>query len=195
MPHKKTDLASFDPARFKREAKKLSKAEGIGHVKALDQLARPYGFAHYESLHKHWLTSCATEIEIEAPVEKDMELDALLGWFKNRYTRHDDYETRVSSRIAKSLRLFERSGGHVPVVNVGDEIDFGYRFTPFRIDRHPKALTAEQILEAEGEWVQNTFLDSLKIRRVGLFAEGADQIVGDRLTIMAVDEKEMESSL
>lgn len=196
MSHDKIDLAKFDPARFKGEAKRLSKAEGIGHVKALDQLARPYGFANYQSLHKHWLTQRQPEISSAAPAEKDAELDALLAWFRSRYTRHGEYESRVSPRIARSLKHFERTGRRhqVPVVDVGDEIDFNYQRRAFQTNRHPRALAAEQILEVEGPWVANAFLDGLKIRHGGLFGDGADEIAGYRFTILALDEEDTEGS-
>ncbi|PYD07249.1 hypothetical protein DND36_32845, partial [Pseudomonas savastanoi pv. glycinea] len=59
----------------------------------------------------------------------------------------------------------------------------------FQTARHPKALIAQELLEAEGEWVANTFLDSLKIQKGGYWGDGADIVVGDRVTILAFDEQ------
>jgi hypothetical protein len=49
--------------------------------------------------------------------------------------------------------------------------------------RHPQALAAEEFLEAEGEWVSNAWLDSLKIRRGGFWGNGQDDLVGHRITL------------
>ena len=79
-------------------------------------------------------------------------------------------------------------------VNVADEIDFGYDYSQFRLSRHPKALAAEELLEAEGEWVANTFLDSLRIQKGGvssLYGDGLDAVVGERITFAVVDEEEL----
>lgn len=189
MSIKSTELHKIDLDRVKRNAKSLREVGNISLCKAQNKLAQRYGYQTFASLRTAVMAARSTASPT-LPVSADPDLDALLDWFRSRYTRIDQYESRVSLVIAKSLRQYEHRHGTsaLHTVDVGDEIDFQYQYRPFQITRHPKALEAQDLLEAEGEWVENAFLDGLRVRKGGFWGDGPDTIVGDRITILAFDE-------
>jgi len=195
MSNEKPELSKIDLKRLKREAKRLRDTSNIPLCKAQNEIALDFGCQTFESL-RSAVMAARKASSTNCPVLDDPGLEDLLAWFRSHYTRINDYEARVSPMIADSLRQYERINGKSALqsVDVGDEIDFRYDYEPFRINRHPRALAAQNILEDEGKWVANSFLDSLKIRKGGLWGDGPDQVVGDRLTIAAFDEGQDVSS-
>lgn len=195
MSIKSPELHKIDLDRVKRNAKSLREAGNISLCEAQNKLAQSYGYQTFASLRTAVMAARSTASPT-LPVSADPDLDALLDWFRSRYTRIDQYGSRVSPVIAKSLRQYEHRHGTsaLHTVDVGDEIDFQYQYRPFQMARHPKALEAQDLLEAEGEWVENAFLDGLRVRKGGFWGDGPDTIVGDRITILAFD-KDCETSL
>lgn len=194
MYSEKPQLSSIDLDRVKRDAKRLQKTEHISLCKAQNKIACEFGYNTFQSLQAAVKDARAAPSHPHA-VSGDQDLDQLLTWFRSRFTHIDHYESRLSPLVAKSLRLHVQKHGKSTLrpVNVADEIDFGYDFSQFRLSRHPKALAAEELLEAEGEWVANTFLDSLRVQKDGLWSlwgDGHDAVVGDRFTIPVINEEE-----
>lgn len=191
MSCEKLELIKIDLDRVKKEAKRLHKTQDLSLCEAQNKIACRFGYQTFESLRTAVLAARASQ-PITPSAPNDPDLEKLLSWFRSRYTHIDHYESRLSPLIAKSLRLHvhKRGKSSLRPVNVADEIDFGYDLNPFRMKRHPKALAAEELLEAEGEWVANTFLDSLRIQKVNLLGGGHDAVVGDRFTIPVADEEE-----
>jgi len=189
MSNEKPEIRKIDLDRVKRDAKRRRDAKGISLCEAQNEIARDYGYQTFESLRSAVMATRVVP-STARPVLDDPGLEDLLAWFRSRFTHINDYEARVSPLIAKSLKQYERIHGKSALrpVDVGDEIDFGYDYKPFRFSRHPKALAAQNLLEIEGEWVANSFLDSLRIRKGGFLGDGPDQVVGDRITIAAGDE-------
>ncbi|PYD32850.1 hypothetical protein DND58_05600 [Pseudomonas syringae pv. pisi] len=190
MSNEKLDTTNIDLDRVKRDAKRLSKAHDISLCKAQNEIACGFGYQTFENLRAAVIAVRVASSQTLC-VSDDPDLEALLDWFRSRFTHVDKHEMRVSPRIAKSLKQYEQRYGSSVLrpIDVGDEIDFGYHYQPFQTARHPKALIAQELLEAEGEWVANTFLDSLKIQKGGYWGDGADMVVGDRVTILAFDEQ------
>ena len=190
MSNEKLKPTNIDLDRVKRDAKRLCKAHNISLCKAQNEIACGFGYQTFESLRAAVIAARAASSPTLS-VSDDLDLEAMLDWFRSRFTHVDKYEMRISPIIAKSLKQYEHRHGSSVLrpIDVGDEIDFGYNYQPFQITRHPKALIAQELLEAEGEWVANTFLDSLKIHKGGYWGDGADMVVGDRVTILAFDEQ------
>jgi len=186
MSNEKPELTHIDLDRVKRDAKRRCKTLNISLCKAQNEIAHGFGYQTFESLRAAVITA-RTATSTTSYVPDDPDLDALLAWFRSRYTHINEYKSRVSPVIAESLRQYERRHGRsaLHVIDVADEIDFKYEYRPFQLMRHPKALIAQNLLEAEGEWVANTFLDTLQIREGGFWGDGADTVVGDRITIQA----------
>lgn len=194
MPHEKLELIKIDLDRVKSDAKRIHKTQDISLCEAQNKIACSFGYHTFETLRTAVLAARAAQ-PIPRSASDDPDLEKLLSWFRSRFTHIDHYESRLSPLIAKSLKLHVQKHGKSSLrpVNVADEIDFGYDPNPFRMKRHPKALAAEEFLEAEGEWVANTFLDSLRIQKSGLrslWGDDHDTVVGDRFTIPVVDEEE-----
>lgn len=189
MSCEKPELTRIDLDRVKRDAKRLCKIRNISLCETQNEIARSFGFQTFESMRAKVMA--ARVVASPRPISDDPDLEDLLAWFKSRFTPISDYDARVSPIIAKSLRHYERIQGRPALlpVDVGDEIDFGYDYRPFRISRHPKALVAEELLEAEGEWVANTFLDSLRIHKGGFLGNGPDDVVGHRIALEVFDER------
>lgn len=187
MSEAKIDLSRLDLNRFKRNAKRSSKRSGQPYCTVLNDDARRYGFETFESLRVEVESRRSTSFRAEAV---DPELEALLAWFRSRFTRVEEVGERVPERIVRSLRLFHETTGRSPYpqVDVGDEIDFGYRRSAFQLYRHPQALVAEELLEAEGPWVPNAWLDSLKIRQGGFLGDGPDDVVGYRISFALAND-------
>lgn len=194
MSYEKLELNSIDLNRVKRNAKLLQKTQHISLCEAQNKIACEFGYHTFERLRTAVLAARAAQ-PIPRSASDDPDLEKILSWFRSRFTHIDHYESRLSPLIAKSLRFHVHKHGKssLRLVNVADEIDFGYDPNPFRLKRHPKALAAEELLEAEGEWVANTFLDSLRIHKGGLWnlwGDDHDAVVGDRFTIPVADEEE-----
>lgn len=189
MSYEKPELTRIDLDRVKRDAKRLIKTRNISLCEVQNEIACGFGYQTFESLRVAVMAARVASSPTR-PVSDDPDLEDLLAWFKSRFTRINDYEARISTLIAKSLRQYERKNGRSALrpVDIGDEIDFGYDYRPFRFSRHPKALVAENLLEAEGEWVANTFLDSLRIRKGGFWGDGPDDVVGDRIAFGVFNE-------
>jgi len=186
MPDVKIDLPKIDLNRFKRDAKRSAKLSGLKYCAVLNDHARMYGFETFENLQaKVREARSATSL-----AQTDPELEALLTWFRSHFTPIAKISTRVSPQIAKSLRNHLETRGRLPCppVEIADEIDFGYDVKPFQTTRHPQALMAEMLLETEGMWVANAWLDSLKIRKGGLWGDGQDDVIGDRITLSLARE-------
>lgn len=195
MSSEKLELSKIDLDRVKRDAKRLQKTQHISLCEAQNEIARGFGFHTFEILRTAVIAARAA-LSPPRPISDDPDLEKLLTWFRSRFTHIDHYESRLSPLIAKSLRLHVHKHGKSSLrpINVADEIDFGYDYNQFSWSRHPKALAAEEILEAEGEWVANTFLDSLRIQKDGLsilFGVSRDAVVGDRFTIAVADEEDV----
>lgn len=190
MSIKLIDLHKIDLDRVKRNAKRLRTAGNISLCEAQNNLAQSYGYETFSSL-RTAVMAARSKASPTLPISTDPDLDALLDWFRSRYTRVEQYESRVAPVIAKSLKQYERrhETSALHTVDVGDEIDFRYQYRPFQMTRHPKALEGQDLLEAEGEWVENTFLDGLRLRKGGFWGDGPDTIVGDRITIQAFNEE------
>lgn len=189
MIFEKSDLTRIDLDRVKRNAKCLSKTHNISLCKAQNEIACSFGFQTFESLRVAVLAARVPSSPT-LTVSDDPDLENILAWFKSRFTNISKYEARVSPLIAKSLRQYVlRHGSSVlRPVDVADEIDYGYDFNQFRLGRHPKALAAEILLEAEGQWVANTFLDGFSIRKGGFGGDGSDDVVGHNLAFNLFDE-------
>ncbi|WP_313484794.1 hypothetical protein [Stutzerimonas kunmingensis] len=187
MSDVKIELSKIDLGRVKREAKRTAKHSRLKYCAVLNDCARVYGFETFASLQSNVKAARHATSPAE-PIEP--ELEALLTWFRSRFTRIEDVGKYVSPLIAKALRDHQRATGRPPfhMIDIGDEIDFGYNPKPFQTRRHPQALAAEMLLEAEGDWVSNTWLDSLKVRKGGLWGDGQDDVVGHRITLSIYDE-------
>lgn len=187
MTDVKIDLSKVGLDRIKREAKRSAKLSGQGYCAVLNEHARKYGFETFASLQSNVKAARLATSQAD-PIGP--ELEALLAWFRSRFTRIEDVGKYVSPLIAKALRDHQRATGRPPfhTIDIGDEIDFGYKPKPFQTRRHPQALAAEMLLEAEGDWVSNTWLDSLKVRKGGLWGDGQDDVVGHRITLSIYDE-------
>lgn len=188
MSDEKINLSKIDLDRVKREAKLLTKNSDLKYCAALNNIAHSYGFETFENLRSKVMAARLATPQTE-PDEPGVE--AILTWFRSHFTRIGEVEKRVTSQIAKSLRSYQKASGRSPFhpVDIGEEIDFGYDPQPFKTKRHPQALVAEKLLEAEGEWVSNVWLDSLRIRRGGGWGNGQDDLVGHRITLPLYNEK------
>lgn len=187
----KIELSKVDLDRLKRDAKSRSKTDQVSYCEALNLIAREYGFQTYENLKDAVRNHKASPPDPVAQEDEDAGREKILAWFRSRFTLIDNYSARVSPRISKSLMDFECASGRsalVPV-DIGLEIDFGYEYQPYRHTRHPGALAAEEILESEGVWVANAFLDSLRVLKGGYLLGDSDRVVGHRISIIAADEE------
>ena len=186
MSDVKIDLHKIDLNRFKRKAKRSARLYGLKYCAVLNDHARMYGFETFENLQ----TKVREARSVTSPAPTNPELEALLIWFRSHFTPITKVSTRVSPQIAKSLEShFETRGSFpCPPVDIADEIDYGYDVKPFQTTRHPQALIAERLLETEGMWVANAWLDRLKIRKGGLLGDGQDDVVGDRITLSLARE-------
>lgn len=192
MLMKNIPLSNIDLARVKRDAKENSRYQKVKYCEALNNIANVFGYQTFDNLRSAVIAEKKTTPKTKL-ASVNPELEELLTWFRTRFTLKKNYESRVSPVIARSLKYYERSSSRsaIPPVFVDEEIDFGYKYTEFKVSRHPQALEAENILEAEGEWVSNAFLDSLFIRQGGLLGDMPDvhEVVGDRITISAIYEE------